>query len=362
MKEVIIFGAGNLGKKLISELEKNEEVSVIGLADNSGKSAINGYPIIDIENEKKFSGDIIIAITKLQSAVDVYNQLKANGYQKIFYYNPNIGGIPEAEFGNLFLINCQKWGDCVLPQVEMHIADWCNLNCRGCTHFSPIFSRQMPELKVRLRDVLKLKELFSHVVVFYILGGEPFLNPQLGQYIQEIRNILPETRIVLVTNGILILRVDEKLLECIKANEVLVSISEYEPVHAIIDQITERLDRFDIKYQLRVFDRKQKFNLPLSLNSNSIYAHKCISDGCINICDGEIARCPTLMYINRLNQVFDINLPNDGIINLQDVQDGKELLNILREKVPLCKHCVEHVIPWSKCGKDVVISDFAVEE
>ena len=36
-------------------------------------------------------------------------------------------------------LNLSGWGDVVMPHIELHISDKCNLNCKGCTHFSPLF-------------------------------------------------------------------------------------------------------------------------------------------------------------------------------------------------------------------------------
>lgn len=361
MSNVIIFGAGKLGKRLVNIFEKCREVVIEGIADNASVTLDARYPILNVEETKNQGFDVIIAIANPKSVVEVYMQLKSLGYKRIFWYNTNVGE-RRPEYGNVFLTDCMDWGECVLPQVEMHVVDCCNLNCRGCTHFSPIFSNRIPDINDRLRDVEKLKTLFSHIAVFNILGGEPLLNPQLNQYICKIRDILPQTHIVLVTNGLLIPRIEEELLACIRDNHVLVSISEYEPTHKIINQITERLQECGITYRLRPFDRKQKFNKPLSLSDNSIYKLKCISDGCVNLYEGKISRCPTLMYINQFNKVFHTDLPDEGIIDLYSVRDGNELLNMLQQKVPLCRHCIENEMPWGRCNKDKCISDFAVDD
>lgn len=362
MSKVIIFGAGNLGKRLISIFEECREVVIEGIADNAEVALDGRYPILDVKETKNKGFDVIIAMANPMGVVEVYMQLKSLGYKRIFWYNNINVGERRQEYGNVFLIDCTDWGNCILPQVEMHVIDCCNLSCRGCTHFSPIFAYHIPNVNDRLRDIEKLKMLFSHIAVFNILGGEPLLNPQLNQYICKIRELLPKTHIVLVTNGLLIPRIEEELLACIRENQVLVSISEYEPTHKIIDQITERLEAFGITYRLRSFDAKQKFNKPLSLSANSIHKRKCISDGCVNLYEGKISRCPTLMYINHFNEVFHTDLPDVGIIDLYSVHDGNELLDMLQQKVPLCRHCIENEMPWGRCGKDKSVSDFAVDD
>jgi len=220
----------------------------------------------------------------------------------------------------------------------------------------------MPDFDSRMSDVKELKRLFTHIAVFYILGGEPLLNQQLEEYICGIKGLLPETSIVLVTNGLLLTSISENILQCIRDNKIVISISEYEPTHRIMDKIKARLCEFGIMYQIRAYDSKQKFNKPLSLKEDTIYKHKCISNGCVNIYEGKIAKCPTLMYIDYFNETFHTNLPNEGIVDLSAARHGRDLLEKLKQDVPLCRHCIEYAMPWSRCGKKINVHDFAVED
>ena len=66
------------------------------------------------------------------------------------------------------------------------------------------------------------------------------------------------------------------------------------------------------------------------------------------------------MYIDKFNEYFGTNLPNDGILKLCQYKDGKELLDELKKEVPLCKHCIKCDMKWDKCTGDKKLSDFAV--
>lgn len=109
---------------------------------------------------------------------------------------------------------------------------------------------------------------------------------------------------------------------------------------------------------IRPFDSKMVFNKPLSLSDNSRYERKCISNGCVNIWNGMISRCPTLMYINRFNQVFGTELPDDGIYDLREL-NGEQILEIIEKTVPLCRYCVSNDIEWGSCGSLPELKDFA---
>ena len=63
-------------------------------------------------------------------------------------------------------------------------------------------------------------------------------------------------------------------------NRIVVSISEYQPTHKRIGKIVERLEQFNVNYDLRPYDKKQRFNRPLSMSANSRLERECISNGC----------------------------------------------------------------------------------
>ena len=102
--------------------------------------------------------------------------------------------------------------------------------------------------------------------------------------------------------------------------------------------------------------------MPISTSSNTKHPFKCISHGCFTVAGGKIAKCPTLMYITKFNETYNENLPTDGIISLDECDDGQQLLKELDKRVPLCNHCIECEIDWEVCGKDKRIEDFAVTD
>ena len=362
--DLYIYGAGKAGKEALADFEScnDGKYQLNSFIDRNFGTTYKSYKICSIEEVDSKDAVIVVAVRDLSMQKEIYCMLYSKGYRNLFLYLPRLAQGSGEDFLEKCCISMADWGEEILPRVEMHISDWCNLNCRGCTHFSPIFSKDFPDFEDRIKDVVLLKEKFSHIIRLDILGGEPLLNPEIGKYCTRMRELLPTTDLWLVTNGLLIPKLSEDILKLIKENHILICISEYEPTHKIIDKIVAILNKAGICYNLRPYDIKTKFNRPLSLSSNSKYPKMCISNGCVNIYKGKIARCPTLMYIDEFNQKFGTNLPNDGIISLDDDIRGNELLQSLQEEVPLCKHCVKNEIEWSSCGNEPMLSDFASEK
>ncbi len=124
-----------------------------------------------------------------------------------------------------------------LPYIEFHVADHCNLNCSGCVHFSPLVkTEKYADYETVKRDLIQLKKLVSYIDKIHILGGEPFLNNELDRYIDLVHMIYPFSNIHVVTNGLLLKNMEQKLIESFRRNKAKIWISSYPP---ILDKIEE---------------------------------------------------------------------------------------------------------------------------
>lgn len=363
--EIIFYGAGKWGREALERYKRRGSArgTLKGFADSKKTGDYCGYPIIPIAEADGQKVCVVITIQQPMIAGMVYNQLKRAGMERIYWFlNREEKEGAQGDFLEEECRDLSDFGPCVLPKVEMHIADHCNLNCKGCTHFSPVFEKELPDFEERMHDVALLKEKMPHIMLFSILGGEPFLNPEIGRYAAAIRALLPDTQIQIVTNGLLIPQLDGEILNTIREQGVVIQISEYRPTYRIRGRIQEKLDEYGVMYQIQPYEAKQKFIRPLSLSAHSRHPHACISDQCVNIWNGKIARCPTLMYIDRFNAAFDKSLPNEGILSLEDCPKGTELLALLERDVPLCRHCVRFETEWESCGGRPDVADFAGDD
>lgn len=359
--DVFFYGAGKIGLQAINVFKQYSGGDLFFRGYIETKKTVeqkNGYEIWDM-NEVSRDAIVVITIANVNIVVDVYDRLREYGFKRIyFYYNFGYTNEVGKDFLKDYCQNCSAWGMEVLPHVEIHVSDYCNLNCRGCAHYSPIFEHHLPDTDSRIYDLQLLKEHVSHVVKLYLLGGEPFLNNDIETYICKAREFFPNTILSIVTNGLLIPQIANSVLTTIRENDVCVIISEYEPTKRFIDEIKAKLNANHVKYEIRTNEGKKIFNKPLTLKSDSKLTKRCISNGCINIYNGNISRCPNLMYIDQFNKVFETDLPNEGIYPLNGTYSGKDLKFMMRQEVPLCQYCVENPIEWGCCGSKPRLLDF----
>lgn len=360
---IYVYGTGKIGSKIEERLAQYN-LELTGYIDSYKTGKFKDKPIVKAGN---LSADdyVIISVLNTSSIMDIYSTLRDCGIKNIYWYYDALCSWDENNRKDFFREQCHdltNWGRLIMPHIELHISDKCNLNCKGCSHFSPLYDEINAVYEDKLSDIRKIKALFDNIFRIDILGGEPLLNHELSKYIIGLREELPDTFIQIYTNGLLLPGLDDSVMQLIHDNNIGVSISEYAPTHKMIDKITDRLNQFQIRYHIAEYDDKQVFNTPISTSPDSKYPKMCISDGCITVDNGRISRCPTLMYISKFNEYFNQNLPTDGIYNIDDYSDGYMILEDMKKDIPLCKHCIKCDMKWSVCGAKKNIEDFAVNE
>jgi organic radical activating enzyme len=93
----------------------------------------------------------------------------------------------------------------MLPFLEMMSTNVCNLSCAGCTTFSDLDHRgYMTWAQARQQIEPWLERL--DIQAFGFMGGEPLINPDLRAWLVGIRELMPNTQIRFITNGLLLER------------------------------------------------------------------------------------------------------------------------------------------------------------
>ena len=125
-----------------------------------------------------------------------------------------------------------------LPFVEFYITNVCNLACSNCNRFN----NENTTGYVRFN-----KELYKPWADLYdidligIIGGEPTLHPYLGEWCSGIRDLWPDSNIVLTSNGTNILKCKNLFAIC-SENNVTFEISFHD--ETIDQQIKQDIETF----------------------------------------------------------------------------------------------------------------------
>ena len=229
-----------------------------------------------------------------------------------------------------------------LRYVEFHAADNCNLNCRGCTHFSSLFRESsFPDLKQIYDDFCQLKILFSDIRTIRILGGEPLLNPELKEIICCIREMFPFSNISVVTNGLLLKKNSKEMPEVFGKNRIGLSVTRYPVSNNTVEEgIARFLDENIIMKISPVMEYFRVFLTTEQLQRDSF--DSCMVKNCTYLRNGKLYVCAMSALIMQYNQTFGTNYPEEPGINIYAASDGSDVLNYLNRKTALCSYCKDN--------------------
>ena len=180
-----------------------------------------------------------------------------------------------------------------LPYLEFHIADHCNMNCKYCEHYSGLVNTpKFTNLERFTCDLNQLHKFIDDIGMIRILGGEPLLNPEVGEYVKLCRKLYPFANIFVVTNGILLPKMPDEFFDTLKQNNAGIHISFYPPLESKMPSIKQLLEDKQVSYH--IFPMVNEFTIKQTLNRHD---HKreiflrCFQAHCHNLYEGKISAC-----------------------------------------------------------------------
>lgn len=251
--------------------------------------------------------------------------------------------------------------DPYLSYLEYHVADHCNLNCKYCTHYSPLVPEPVfTDFESFCRHLEQLKKWIPDIGIIRVLGGEPLLNPQLGDFIAYTRRLYPASILTVVTNGLLIPRMSEELMETMRNNTAFLHISYYPPMQERIGAAQAFLYEHQIPYTITALTREFNKTQTLTPQSDEDFFYRCFQASCVCMHDGKLAPCFAPFTTKYFNHAFGANLPTDEGINLYDPELTVPMLKAsLLVPMNRCRYCIAgEAKEWEIAGRKSTIEDW----
>jgi sulfatase maturation enzyme AslB (radical SAM superfamily) len=248
----------------------------------------------------------------------------------------------------------------------VHLAEHCNLNCAYCDHFSPLAEKEFLDIKLFENDL----ERFSHLTnkklgQIHLMGGEPLLHPQVAEFMDLTRKYFDTvTRIVLITNGILLHKQPKEFWESAKNNGVIITISPYP-----IKIATEKIRELSVKYSVGIiYDRflgglpKSMCNHKMDINGKGDIGEnflRCSSkNNCLALKKGKLYPCSRVPHSEHFYRKFGYlkKCENDSI-DIYKAKNERELSEFVSKPIPFCKFCnvaeAEYGLEWKQSKKEI---------
>lgn len=185
-KDIIIYGAGNIGRRVYEEIKfLNAVIAFVDRNEKYQQEGLFGVPVIPVQElaKKEREKFVVIIATERTLGIRIEAQLLRLGFEPnkdmIFYDNFLSNYLPiYALYGKRKLY---------FPSVSFTLTTVCNLNCKGCLNFTPYNKSQrhfsLDELKRNVDDLFKAVDF---VGMLHLSGGEPFLYGHLAEILDYI--------------------------------------------------------------------------------------------------------------------------------------------------------------------------------
>lgn len=233
------------------------------------------------------------------------------------------------------------------PFLQIHLAEHCNLNCKGCAHFSPIAAHHTISPVELERTYKRLKPyLKTWFCRLELMGGEPLLHGQLDEIIYMTRRYYSDFEVRLVTNGLKLLNMEQNFYEACAANDIIICISVY-PIELDYERIKRKLSAYGIRYIFygEYKGSKSFFSYKLNLRGNSdpleSFSNCRYSGHCVQVRDDKIYPCFISAYAQHLNDYFglDFKWSDKDYLVLDEHLTKTDLDRIIYNPVPFCRYC-----------------------
>ncbi len=231
----------------------------------------------------------------------------------------------------------------VMDKVDVVITTKCNLLCDGCSHLMPYYKKPSHLDKDRvIASIGKLAEAADWFDHFNILGGEPFLHPDL-KYIMEA---IPaeKSRLVQVLTNALIIPKDPELFDVMRRKGVHVVISPYPSNEKTREQLVAVLEREHVAWNY--YDRPwTDYGEPRDYHrSQREWKHQFFQcdEVCKNLLDGKLYYCFRCAHISDLG--FCKHRKGEAVDLLKNTtaRNRREIRRLMWRHKPLaaCQYCL----------------------
>lgn len=254
----------------------------------------------------------------------------------------------------------------IVPRLEIHVSDFCNLKCDNCNHFSNYgISGYITLEEYKNWNIPWSRKILPRT--YQLLGGEPTLNPHLVEICTLSRDIWNKSKILLISNGFFLDKHPE-LPRVLEKNKIQLVIS----VHDNSEEYNEKLKK--IKNTISTWKNKYNFDfnfresyenwtrtflrdiggntIPYEENNPKLSFSNCLSKESKQIYKSCLYKCPPLTYLNLVKNKFQMSEKWDFYLGYKPLSPNcttKELKDFFSLKEEsYCNMCASNPVVYKK--------------
>ena len=232
-----------------------------------------------------------------------------------------------------------------LPYIEMPLTVRCTLRCVKCANLMQYYKHcwDMPyEDALRYIDILL--DTADKIYQYGLIGGEPFLYPNLAGIVECLCTCGKVEKILILTNGTVVPK-DEALLCALHNKKVSVRISDYGEKSRRLKEMTALFDEREICYKVEnMVENWYDFgNLHVRGRNEEQLSRQfqMCSSTCTSYLNGRLHACPRSGHGMDLGLIPDRTGDYADLANLIDRKQRRvEVRRFLNQKyITACDYC-----------------------
>ncbi len=265
-----------------------------------------------------------------------------------------------------------------IPYLEVPITHVCNLRCDGCCYYSNYNIKTMVSAD-EIRETVSAWSKRVKPRMVKILGGEPLVNRQLPEIFLTLRQLLPDSHIQIITNG---LQLDKCpiLPHLLTAPNTSLSVSIHSNDDAYLAKLQESMNVINgwvAKFGIRAISSDNRvgwkrhhmglgqFMKPYADGDFKESWRKCPAKECVVLFERRLWKCPQTASLHLAAEKFSLQsieewgpyLAYNGIG--VTCSDAELEFHLKRGPEPVCGMCPANGESYEK---DIYHADFDIPD
>ncbi len=312
--EIIPFGYGRIGRRVIKKLKENFYISFIIDNNLEWQDKETEEIIKTFDQAKRYiKGKKIVVLTTELPYISIKALLEENGYIE------NKDFCILSRFLGEWYMKCKN--QLCISKIDTIITSRCTLSCPHCAMYIPQCKNKMDYPLDELCGNFDIAfSAIDYVMEYSLFGGEPLIYKELSKLIEYLMSHYGHRigRLVVISNGKA--KLSEEVLNTFQKYHILVAISNYvyfNDYREIQNELIKQLDNKKIEYSFNdelVWKDMGYPDRPANISDQEARKHFktcghstfCINNGILYFCDAMFGAEVNTGYKTRETDVIDI--------------------------------------------------------
>ena len=308
---VVLFGAGSYGR-LAHHALTSLGIKVDYFCDSDSKkhgTSYCGTPVIGPEtlpglgkdSHVFISSNFIVPISATLASLNIANVYNCVALFRAADFTGADVGMQLSEIKRRIVTHENACADdargrqLVIKMIDVEITEACSMRCKDCSNLMQYYSApKNSDLELLTRTFGKIARAVDRFNEVRVLGGEPFMNKQIDQIIQNILTHANVEKIAIFTNATIVPR--DQVMESLVHEKVFLDITHYGKLSRNHDKLIAALEAKGVAYITHPPQRwtdsgtiEYRERTPAALAD--MFSKCCVND-ILTLLHGKLYRCP----------------------------------------------------------------------